>query len=674
MNIEKAREQIFSKDETNGYIERETAIHLFLQTEQSEEQAERYVAALEFMLGYLSTPIDPDDLILGRMVEGPIPYEMEPVIGTGRSHVGNPFKPNDGRITGHLNLDYEDLLKRGLSGIVSSMEARAESSTQKRYASLARRAIEAVKSFAFRYAEAAEAKGKTRAAEALRIVPYAPAYDFFSALQSIWMMQLILSCAAGGRDFGYSRLDLTLWPYHRAEQQDDELQILEAFLLKNNEIGGMNSDIGDIMPVPCSSTNMYAMLGGKGAEQVMPLSLLILQAAERVHLPQPILAIRVSKGSADKWKLAAAEAAQTLSGQVSFYNDDALIPNLIRLGYTEEHALNYTMSGCNRVDFPGHMSSDNYHNCPARLLDAFYDPSVTDMDSLTEAFRREMRKDMEHATGHRIADPETDLRFFLESLLLRGCPEQVKDLENGGQIDQTMVHHLCGVATVANSFAAVEKAVFTDHLMTLDTFRTLVKDDFKSDPDLWHLIRNRYPKFGNDDERADRWAEIAGRIMTDAAREMTEKTDRIHIPCLYSLHFHQNLGRDTGATPDGRLSGEAISENQSPVYGTDHEGVTALLHSVSRLPQAELGCGGFNLRLQKKLENETAVGLLDACLELGLCNVTLDVMSRETLIAARNDPEKYKTLCVRIVGFSEVFVRLPDALQQELIDRTAYAV
>lgn len=675
MDIQRARDQLFAKNETHGYVERECAIDELLKKDVPENQGERYVVALEYVLARLSTPVEADDLILGRMVEGPIPFEMEGVPGNGFSHKNNPFRPTGGREAGHMNLDYGSLMKQGLDGIVTKMEKNAVTDTQKCYAALARRAVHAVHKYALRYAQAAADAGKPRAAQALKTVPYGPAFDFFSAIQGVWLMEMILSCVTGGRDFAYSRLDLSLWPYYNGkETEEGALEVLEAFYIKNNEIGGLNSDIGEKMPVPCCSTNIYMMLGGKGAEQALPLSLLFLKAAGNVNLPQPITALRIAKDSPIEWKLACANAAQTLSGQASFYNDDVLIGNLKELGFTKEHALNYTMSGCNRADFPGHQTSDKFHNAPARLLDAFFDPQVTTMEELLDAFRREMYNDVLAVPGHQIFDADAELHFFLESLLLRGCVESVLDVENGGQEQQSVVHHLCGGATVGNSLAAIQKAVFDDKIMTLDEFRDRVRDDFKGDPALHHLIRNRYPKYGNDDQWADHWTSVAANIMVDVTRELNEVYDRIHIPSLYSLFYHQLFAQDTGSTPDGRLRGEPISENQSPVYGTDHEGITALMHSVSRLPQNRIGCGGLNVRLEKRLDDELIVGLTDAFFGLGCVNLCLDVMDRATLLAARAHPEQYQTLCVRIVGYSEVFVRLPDFMQKELIDRTTLAV
>ena len=169
MNIEAFRNRILSKDESNGYIERERAIEEFLAGGGgSLPQAQKYICALETVLGTLSTPVEEGDWIVGRMAEGPIPYEMEPVPAGGKSHAGNPFKPT-GRSAGHMSLDYRPLLQKGLKGIAEDFCSHAHTKEQKEYAALVERAAAAIGQYAERYALAAEAHGARCAAEALRI-------------------------------------------------------------------------------------------------------------------------------------------------------------------------------------------------------------------------------------------------------------------------------------------------------------------------------------------------------------------------------------------------------------------------------------------------------------------------------------------------------------------------
>ena len=703
MDVLHPRQIIFDKDERNGYIEREAAIHGFLALNPPDRpaepvdrfapdsgkasvqinraipfrhtapinQAERYVAALEYVLERLSTPIETDDIILGRMVEGPIPYDMERVPAGGKSHVNNPFRPNF-RNGGHMSLDYSRLLRKGLRGIAADAERAARTEPQKHYTALARRAADAVCGWAARWSEEAAAVGNERAAKALKIVPGGPAYDFYSAVQSVWLVEMILSCVTGGRDFAYSRLDLALLPYFREDESEDALDILSSFLLKNNEIGGLGSELNSPMPVPCGATNIYLMLGGRGAEAALPLDLLFVKAAGIVRLPQPIFALRYEKTSPKEWKRACMDAAQDLDGQAALYNDDILIPSLIDLGYSDWQAVNYTMSGCNRAEFPGQQSSDYFHNCAQWLLDAFYDEQVTDMDSLLAAFDREARKGVERAVGNGRAPADSDLRFNLESFLLDGCMENARDLENGGLATETVVHNLCGAATIIDSLAAIDTLVFKEKSISLTRYRELVKSDFALDPALHTRISLRLPKYGNDDPAVDRWAPVVGEIMANAVRDM--RGERIHIPSFYSLFMHQQMGTRTGATPDGRLSGRHISENQSPVYGRDTKGVTALLRSVAALPQRLCGSGGLNIRFARRMDNALLKGLVETYFEMGGVVLAVSIVSRQTLIEARENPDRFRGLLVRVVGYSDVFVNLPESMQLEIIERTELAL
>ena len=672
MNIEAFRNRILSKDESNGYIERERAIEEFLAGGGgSLPQAQKYICALETVLGTLSTPVEEGDWIVGRMAEGPIPYEMEPVPAGGKSHAGNPFKPT-GRSAGHMSLDYRPLLQKGLKGIAEDFCSHAHTKEQKEYAALVERAAAAIGQYAERYALAAEAHGARRAAEALRIVPMNPAQDFFSAVQSVWLMEMILSCVTGGRDFAFSRLDLALLPFFDAAESEDAQEILTAFLLHCNNIGGMGSELHVHMPVPCAATNIYLMLGGRGAEEALTLDLCFLRAALEVRLPQPVLALRQCKGSDSRWKIACAHAAQELNGQVSLYNDDALIPNLIALGMPEEKALHYTMSGCNRAETMGHQSSDAFDDCVRWFLNAFYDEKCLTPEDMVQALGREAERALATAVGNPRVPQEKELRFNLESLLLNDCAEKCCDIENSGLAMETYVHNLCGIATIADSLAAVEQLVIEEKRLSLEEFREIVRRNYRDQELLRLRIKKRAPKYGNDDDRADVWARRAGEVLAEAVCHQTGEL--IHIPSFYSLYFHQFQGAKLGATPDGRLAGEDVSENQSPVYGCDVKGATALLCSAAKLPQNRCGAGGLNLRLARKLADEQLAALVSAYFAMGGVNLAPSVLTKETLLAAREHPEQYQNLAVRIVGYSELYLRLPERMQIEILNRTEYAL
>ena len=671
VDINEFRDRIFAKNETHCFSEREKAIDEFLIENSSSERAERYVSGLEYVTKQLSTPILAGDIILGRMKEGPVEWEMERIAGAGMSHVGNPFSVFD-RGSGHQSLDYEKLLSKGLLGIVEELEKNADTNEKKRFAAYAARSAAAIGEFAKRYALAAKELGMHKQGEVLSVVPLHGAWDMQSALQSIWFVHFILSCVVGGRDFAFSRFDLLLLPFYRESEKEDTCELFRHFLLKCNEIGGMGTELHNHMPVPCSATNIYMVLGGRGADQALPISLLLLRAAEDVHMPQPVIALRMDRKSPLEWKLACAHAAQILDGQVSFYNDEVLIPSLLQLGFTEEQALNYTMSGCNRTEYVGHQSSDIFYNCPEWLLRAFFDENNKSIEQMLSALYEIAKHETLHYTGAKRIDPKCELHFNLESLFLNGCVDNATDIENGGLLIETVVHNLAGIATMVDSLAAIEQVIYVDKLLTLDEFREIVKNNF-SDNELLRLkIKNNCPKYGNNDETADKWARRVGEILALAVRTHNEEGKCIHIPSLYALYFHHTFGIETGATPDGRKAGEQLSENQSPVHGCDCNEVTALLHSAASLPHELLGSGGLNLRLSKKMDDEILAGLIDAYFLLGGINIAPNTINRAVLIDAKANPEKHRNLSVRVVGYAEVFVNLPEYVQQELIDRTEY--
>ena len=144
------------------------------------------------------------------------------------------------------------------------------------------------------------------------------------------------------------------------------------------------------------------------------------------------------------------------------------------------------------------------------------------------------------------------------------------------------------------------------------------------------------------------------------------------MPSFYSLTQHAGFGSVIGATPDGRKAGSTVSENQSPTHGADRSGPTALLASVARLPLRRCICGGLNLKFGCRPTAERFAATIRGFFELGGLHIGFTVASRRTLEEARRHPEEYRTLLVRKTGFSEFFIALSPAEQQELIDRTEY--
>ena len=144
------------------------------------------------------------------------------------------------------------------------------------------------------------------------------------------------------------------------------------------------------------------------------------------------------------------------------------------------------------------------------------------------------------------------------------------------------------------------------------------------------------------------------------------------MPSLYSLERENVWAETIPATPDGRRAGKPFSENQSPVYGADKKGITALLNSLSKLPFDRTAAGGLNLNFSSRVEPRILQALIETYFSLGGLHVGMTVLDRRMLEDAMAHPEKYKTLTVRMYGFSEYFVTLAEWQQRAVLNRTVY--
>jgi formate C-acetyltransferase len=197
-----------------------------------------------------------------------------------------------------------------------------------------------------------------------------------------------------------------------------------------------------------------------------------------------------------------------------------------------------------------------------------------------------------------------------------------------------------------------------------------LKEDFIGHEDLLAQIKS-LDKFGNDTEVDDYATEI-GNVMIDAVEQSAHANNEILIPSFYSLERDNSWASEILATPDGRKKGTPISENQSPTYGNDKSGLTALLNSLAKIPFNRTGGGGLNLTFSAEVNPSILGALIKTYFKKGGIHCGITVLNRETLQDAMVNPDKYKSLTVRLYGFSEYFICLPKFQQLAVLNRTVY--
>jgi formate C-acetyltransferase len=206
-----------------------------------------------------------------------------------------------------------------------------------------------------------------------------------------------------------------------------------------------------------------------------------------------------------------------------------------------------------------------------------------------------------------------------------------------------------------------------------------LESDFEGQEDLRLMLLHRAPKYGNDDETVDA---LAVRV-TDWIREEVRRYSTYLGGAFHSGFFcwimHERLGRQTGASADGRHAGFPLGDGSGPAQGRERLGPTAAVLSATKWAHApHLGGIAVNLKFSRPRDAEAfeqrLLDVVETYLHRGGFEVQVNVVDRETLLAAQQHPEQYRDLVVRIGGYSDFFVGLSPEMQAEIILRTEHTM
>ncbi|MBN2681695.1 MAG: glycyl radical protein [Bacteroidales bacterium] len=544
-------------------------------------------------------------------------------------------------------------------------------------------------------------------AEICKKVPAHAPETFHEMLQHYWFIHVGVITELNPWDsFNPGRLDQHLFPFYKKETEAGTLskerakELLMAFWIKFN-----NHPAPPKIGITALESNTYTdfaliNLGGlkqDGSNAVNELSFLILDVIEEMRLLQPSSMVQISRQNPDEFVQRAIKITKTGFGQPSFFNTDAIVQQLLLQGKSIEDARNGGASGCVET---GAFGTEAY------FLTGYF--NLTKILEITLNNGKDPRSGklvgietgnpaLFQSTNELLGVFEKQLNYFAEiklrgnliieelfarempvpflSLIIEDCIEKGIDYNAGGARYNTSYVQGVGLGSITDCFSSIEYNVFDKKNFGMQELLNAISNDFKGYEELRYKLIFETPKYGNDDNYADLYATKVFNIFHDAITGKPTFRGGVFRINMLPTTSHVYFGSVINAMPDGRKSGEPLSEGISPVQGADKKGPTAVLKSAAKINHIKTGGTLLNQKFAPTFfkDNESITKLnhlIRAYFAMNGHHIQFNVVDAETLRAAQKNPENYRDLIVRVAGYSDYFNDLGESLQNEIIRRT----
>lgn len=654
----------------------------------------RMVAA---RLTALPLELDPGERIVGRPRFRQPTAAEGPALEAARAALAS-MPPFPGGDAGHLHPDFDKLFAVGLDGIRAEVAERASAAAadpeKVAFYATCRIALDGMSAYIRNVADACSAQAGEVSGAALgwlelaaicRHVSHAAPRTFHEAIQLLFLTIVALWQGEGHYLTSPGRLDRTLRPFYEADLAAGRITRQEAFELLCQLFINVNR-------IMATGLALAVLVGGRdehGQDVTNDLTYLCLAARIATGLGYPTVGLCWHRGTPSELMDYAVALLAAGRGDPAFFNDEEISAGLMEHGVAFADSVNYMNSTCveiRPVAASNVWVATPYFNLPAALnavIDAVVsgaEPEPATYDELEARVQANLRDQIARAAAE--LDRIWQARavhggFPLASCFTYDCLARGLDYDRGGARYNWVENSLVGLANLTDSLLTVRRLVYETRELSLAELGAILQADFAGHEPLRQRILNRLPKYGNDndapDEIAQRWAEW---LMATTA----SNTVGLHsyVPGFFCWIMHERLGSQTGATPDGRRAGWALADGAGAAQGRERRGPTASILSTTCWPHRR-ALGGlvhnakFSASLLKSEADRIALRrLIETYLRRGGFEMQINVVSRETLLAARAHPEQYQDLLVRVAGYSDYFVKLTPQMQEEVIARTEH--
>ena len=622
----------------------------------------------------------------------------------------------------HKCPDYETLLSTGISGILADLEKNAAKNPD--FYEAVRCECLAVIALSNRYADLAERNGLHELARICRKVPESGADSLHEAMQSMWFYNHCIHETMTRLSLG--NIDRILNPYfekdfkagnitlERAQELVDEFNLRvndraqidpEKYVVSQSDLEGApekDFTIGYGQGFATSAENDMAdainhwgqniLISGlleDGSDGTNALTYMFLNAHEKFKMTAPVLTVRLHKKSPPELLERTAEVLKTGGGMPFINNDDVIVTAYEKLGIPRKDACSYANSNCWETLIQGKSNQEmirfiNFLHLLEVTLNS--GESFSSMEDILTAWKKHLDHRLETTMASNAAEIEKNgshgyyTAIPVLSALTQDCIENMMDLTHGGS-RYTLWHVMAeAVSNAADALSAIQKFVFEDKIVTLPRLAQILQSDWDGEEELRLKFLNDTPRFGNGLAVPDNFAkEMVDYFVERVGLNAKKHTVCIYSPCIGTFSWIISIGKRIGASADGRKKGEPIAANMSPLPGADISGPLAAINSYLKLQTSAMAAGApIDLRLDKRgldgIEGTKRISaMIKTFIEQGGNMMTLTITSADELRRAIAEPEKYRSLRVRMGGWTAYFVLLSKEAQAIQLRRSEHA-
>lgn len=636
---------------------------------------------------------------------------------------------------GHIVADFKRLMEIGHDGMIAELEEEYSKLSKKDFDYPDRRdfyqasliTLKATKQHILRYiplieetiSKETDAKRKEELeiikANCKQIAGGVP-QTFWQALQLFNFTISLLQVESNGHSISYGRMDQWLYPFYKKDldngilTKEFALELIEVQYVKfNNPVKLKEKGTVLVRNGRCAGGESLT-IGGidvDGNDATNDITMLMLEASVHTRMMNPWLCVRMHDKTPYELKVKTVECIRAGYGHPKIFNDGPAIKALMRKGSTLEESRDYAVVGCVEPNIPG--KEYGWHDAAyvntakmmemvvngGRILDGpdkdlqlgpdtgsletykTFDEVLESVNAQFDYWLDQMCSSLHIIDeAHRVCKPVPYASAFFTDCVRKGV-----DLSAGGAKYNGIGPQASGIATCADTLAAIKQLVFDEKKYTGAQLLQAIKDNWEGHEQLYSLINSsKVHHYGNDDDYADELFKFMFECYCKNLGSREIARGGRFSPGVYTVNANVGMGMATNASLDGRKKGEPISDNMGPVHteAGSHDicGPTAIANSVAKADHT-LATNGtlLNLRFPQDAVagvegRDNLVSYIDEYLSKQAMHVQFNIMSSETLIAAQENPEDYKDMLVRVAGYSAYFVELGKPLQADLIKRT----